>query len=175
MGPLWRLGEPSVWGGAFLGSFSLLRKTRIAVLVRDLPLAGLGFPPTPLPALSSLGPAWGRAPLWRGPFAALLLAPIVMATLFCGAAPVVARSPFCRPEEDPFLLLESTLRSLQEILRRSQGGPLRRPWDEQPYGEEEITILEEEVMPAIEQCLSRVEELDQRLVNQRERLQLRGA
>ncbi len=95
--------------------------------------------------------------------------------MFCGAAPVVARSPFCRPEEDPFLLLESTLRSLQEILRRSQGGPLRRPWDEQPYGEEEITLLEEEVMPAIEQCLSRVEELDQRLVGQRERLQLRGA
>ena len=45
-----------------------------------------------------------------------------MATLFCGAAPVVARSQFCRPEEDPFLLLESTLRSLQEILRRSKGG-----------------------------------------------------
>ena len=98
-----------------------------------------------------------------------------MATMFCGAAPVVARSPFCRPEEDPFLLLESTLRSLQEILRRSQGKPLRRPWDEQPYGEEEITLLEEEVMPAIEQCLVRVGELDQRLVSQRERLQLRGA
>ena len=133
------------------------------------------IPPTPLPALSSLGPAWSRAPLSRGPFAALLLAPIVMATMFCGAAPVLARSPFCRPEEDPFLLLESTLRSLQEILRRSQGLPLRRPWDEQPYGEEEITLLEEEVMPAIEQCLLRVEELDQRLVSQRERLQLRGA
>jgi hypothetical protein len=80
---------------------------------------------------------------------------------------VAARSPFCRPEEDPFLLLESTLRSLQEILRRSQGMPLRRPWDEQSYGEEEITLLEEEVMPAIEQCLARVEELDQRLVRQR--------
>jgi hypothetical protein len=95
------------------------------------------------------------------------LAPIVMATLSCGAAPVVARSPFCRPEEDPFLLLESTLRSLQEILRRSQGNLLWRPWIEQPYGEEEITILEEEVMPAIEQCLARVGELNQRLVRQR--------
>jgi len=103
------------------------------------------------------------------------LAPIVMATLFCGAAAVVSRSLFCRPEEDPFLLLESTLRSLQEILRCSQGMPLRRPWIEQPYGEEEITLLEEEVMPAIQQCLARVEELDQRLVRQRERLQLRGA
>ncbi|MFM8275819.1 MAG: hypothetical protein ACKN89_02310 [Cyanobium sp.] len=95
-----------------------------------------------------------------------------MATLFCGAAQVVARSQFCRPEEDPFLLLESTLRSLQEILRRSQGGPLRRPWIEQSYGEEEITVLEEEVMPAIEQCLLRVGELDQRLLGQRGQLQL---
>jgi hypothetical protein len=69
-------------------------------------------------------------------------------------------SAFCRPEEDPFLLLESTLRSLQEILRRSQGGPLRRPWIEQPYGEEEIARQEEEVMPAIEQCLAQVEEID---------------
>ena len=90
-----------------------------------------------------------------------------MATLFFGAAPVVSRSLFCRPEEDPFLLLESTLRSLREILRRSQAGPLRRPLDEQPYGEEEITLLEDEVIPAIEQCLVRVEELDQRLMSQR--------
>jgi hypothetical protein len=29
-----------------------------------------------------------------------------------------AASPFCRPEEDPFLILESTLRSVQEIVRR---------------------------------------------------------
>jgi hypothetical protein len=90
-----------------------------------------------------------------------------MATLFCGAAPVVSRSLLCRPEEDPFLLLESTLRVIEGILQRSQGQPLRRPWIEQPYGEEEITLLEEEVMPAIEQCLSRVKELDQRLVSQR--------
>ncbi len=65
------------------------------------------------------------------------------------------------------VLVESTLRSLQEILRRSQGGPLRRPWIEQPCGEEEITLLEEEVMPAIEQCLLRVQKLDQRLLGQR--------
>ena len=62
-----------------------------------------------------------------------------------------AASPFCRPEEDPFLLLESTLRSMEEILRRRRGLPLRRTWIEQPYGEEEITILEEEVIPAIQQ------------------------
>ncbi len=80
----------------------------------------------------------------------------------------VARSLFCRPEEDPFLLLESTLRSIEGMLRRRQGLPLRRSWIEQPYGEEEVTLLEEEVMPAIQQCLERVEELDQQLMAQRE-------
>jgi hypothetical protein len=74
-----------------------------------------------------------------------------------------ASSPFCRPEEDPFLLLESTLRSMEEILRRNRGLPLRRTWIEQPYGEEEITILEEEVIPAIQQCLARVDEIDQEI------------
>ena len=110
------------------------------------------------------------------------MAPIVMATcsargcaargyaaLSCAAAPMAAASPFCRPEEDPFLLLESSLRAVQEILLRRRGLPLRRAWIEQPYGEEELTLLEEEVLPAIEQCLSRVEELDQRLLAQRER------
>ena len=81
-----------------------------------------------------------------------------------------AASPFCRPEEDPFLLLESTLRAMQGILRRHQGLPLRRTWIEQPYGEEEITLLEEEVLPVIQQCLARVEELDQRLLAQQELL-----
>ena len=50
------------------------------------------------------------------------------------------------------------LRSIEEILRRSRGMALRRTWIEQPYDEEEITILEEEVIPAIQQCLSRVDD-----------------
>jgi hypothetical protein len=68
------------------------------------------------------------------------------------------------------LLLESTLRSIEEILRRSRGMALRRTWIEQPYGEEEITLLEEEVIPAIQQCLKRVDELDERLLAQQELL-----
>jgi len=80
-------------------------------------------------------------------------------------------SPFCGPEEDPFLLLESTLRSVEEILLRRRGLPLRRTWIEQPYGEEEITLLEEEVIPAIQQCLARIDELDERLLAQQELLQ----
>ena len=54
---------------------------------------------------------------------------------------------------------------------RCGGGlPLRRTWIEQPYGEEEITLLEEEVIPAIQQCLKRVDELDERLLAQQELL-----
>ena len=44
------------------------------------------------------------------------------------------RSPFCRPEEDPFLLLESTQKAIEGILRGHAGRPLRRTWIEQPYG-----------------------------------------
>ena len=44
------------------------------------------------------------------------------------------------------------------------------PGSKQPYGEEEITLLEEEVIPAIQQCLKRVDELDERLLAQQELL-----
>ncbi len=71
-----------------------------------------------------------------------------------------ADSPFCQPEEDPFLLLDSTLRSVQEIRLRRRGLPLRRTWNEQPDGEEEITLLAEEALQSIQQCLPRVDELD---------------
>jgi hypothetical protein len=60
---------------------------------------------------------------------------------------------------------------VEEILLRRRGLPLRRTWIEQPYGEEEITLLEEEVIPAIQQCLARVDELDERLLAQQELLQ----
>ncbi|WP_296367041.1 hypothetical protein [Vulcanococcus sp. Clear-D1] len=80
-----------------------------------------------------------------------------MATLPSGV------SAFCRPEEDPFLLLESCGKAIESILRGHVGRPLRRTWIEHPYGEEEITLLEEEVLPAIQQCLLRVEEIDQAL------------
>ncbi len=48
-----------------------------------------------------------------------------------------AASPFCRPEEDPFLLLESSLKAIERILQLRRGLPLRRTWIEQPYGEED--------------------------------------
>ncbi len=61
-----------------------------------------------------------------------------------------AASPFCRPEEDPFLLLESSLKAIERILQLRRGLPLRRAWIDQPYGEEEITLMEEEVIHAIQ-------------------------
>ena len=88
----------------------------------------------------------------------------IMVSLSAGA------SPFCRPEEDPFLLLESTLRSIEVVLMLRRDLPLRRTWSEQPYGEEESTLLEEEVLPAIRQCLARVDALDERLLAQQELL-----
>ncbi|MDM7953892.1 MAG: hypothetical protein QUV07_11860 [Cyanobium sp. CZS 25K] len=79
-----------------------------------------------------------------------------------------AVSPFCRPEEDPFLLLDSSLKAIERILQLRRGLPLRRTWIEQPYGEEEITILEEQVIPAIQQCLARIDELDGKIQAQQE-------
>ena len=77
-------------------------------------------------------------------------------------------SPFCRPEEDPFLLLQSTLSCVERILKLSVGQPLRRTWIEHPYGEEEIALLEEEVLPAIQQCLQRVDTIDQVLLEEQD-------
>ena len=96
------------------------------------------------------------------------------ASPFC--RPIAPEGAFCKPEEDPFLLLESSLKAIERILLLLRRGlPLRRTWIEQPYGEEEITLLEEEVIPAIQQCLARVDELDERLLAQQEQLQKREA
>ena len=69
-------------------------------------------------------------------------------------------SPYSRPEEDPVLLLQSTLKAVEVMLRRSAGQAMRRSWIAVPYGEEEITRLEEEVIPVLRSYLERVEEID---------------
>ena len=76
----------------------------------------------------------------------------------------VSSSPLCRHEEGPFLLLESTFHAVQDILVRRRGQPLRRSWLDRPYGEEDITLLEEEVLPALKGCLARIAELDEWLL-----------
>ena len=90
-----------------------------------------------------------------------------MATLFAGSS--AATSLFCRPEEDPFLLLESTLRTVVNILQRRRGLPLCRTWIAHPYGGEEITLLEEEVIPALLRLKERVDEIDDELEQAYER------
>jgi hypothetical protein len=69
----------------------------------------------------------------------------------------VAPSPFCSPEENPLLLLQSTVRCVERILQRSAGRPLRRTLIEFLYGEG-ITLLEE-VIPAIQQRPQRLGKL----------------
>ncbi len=80
------------------------------------------------------------------------------------AAAATAASPFCRPEEDPFLRLKSSLRAVRDILLRRRGLPLRCSWIEQPYGEEELTLLVEELLPVLQRMLLWVDAIDQRLL-----------
>jgi hypothetical protein len=67
--------------------------------------------------------------------------------------------------EDPFCLVESCQKAIEWILRShaASGQPIRRAWSEVPYGEEELTRLEEELLPAMAALLERVGEIDRRL------------
>jgi hypothetical protein len=73
-------------------------------------------------------------------------------------------SQVCRPEEDPFVLLQRARIAIEWILLMREGLPLRRTWIERPYGEEEVALLEEEVLPAIRECLERVDQIDDELL-----------
>jgi hypothetical protein len=64
---------------------------------------------------------------------------------------------------DPFALLESCQKAIKWILLTHQGKPIQRCWINHPYGEEELTCLEEELLPAVEAMLARVAEIDQKL------------
>jgi len=54
--------------------------------------------------------------------------------------------------------------------RSARGLLIPRPWIDHPYGEEEITRLEEEVMPVIAAFLARIDEIDQALEAEQEAL-----
>ena len=82
---------------------------------------------------------------------------VVTAAPSAVCSPIAPGGAFCSPTADPFLLLQSTLSCVERILQRSSGRPLRRTWIEFPYGEEEITLLEEEVIPAIQQRPQRLD------------------
>jgi hypothetical protein len=66
-------------------------------------------------------------------------------------------SSSCRASErDPVALVESYQRSLLWLLQSHRREPLRRCWIDRPYGEEEITRLENELLPAMENFLARI-------------------
>jgi len=56
--------------------------------------------------------------------------------------------------EDPVGLVESCYRAVEWILatHAAKGALIPRPWIDHPYGEEEITLLEEELLPAMAEC-----------------------
>ena len=74
--------------------------------------------------------------------------------------------------EDPVCLVEACRKAIEWILitHTARGRLVPRPWIDHPYGEEEITLLEEELLPAMERFLSRVEEIDLRLEAEHEAL-----
>ena len=72
-------------------------------------------------------------------------------------------SPYARPEEDPVALVESCYKAILWILRSHEGRQLRRTWIDQPYGEEELTRLEQELLPAMAGFLQRINEIDAEL------------
>ena len=102
-------------------------------------------------ALLVSGLPWARSHRCAAP------APLTMALITSMAA------GFGSPQEDPFLLLESTLKAVERLLRHADQRPLQRCWIDHPYGEEELTRLEEEVLPAISRCLQRIDEIDHEL------------
>jgi len=62
--------------------------------------------------------------------------------------------------EDPFSLLESCQRALEWILYQHRHQLIPRCWIDHPFGEEELTLLQEELMLVLERLLRRIEEID---------------
>ncbi len=75
---------------------------------------------------------------------------------------MLSRAVGCGPE-DPVVLVESCYRAMEMLLatHTARGLLIPRPWVDHPYGEEEITLLEEELLPAMAAFLERVEAIDQ--------------
>jgi hypothetical protein len=64
--------------------------------------------------------------------------------------------------EDQVGLLDSCYRAVKWILATdiAKGLLIPRPWIDHPYGKEETALLEEELLPAMEVFLSRVDAID---------------
>jgi hypothetical protein len=73
----------------------------------------------------------------------------------------MAVSTFHNPcDGDPFAVADAALQRLLQILAAHRQRPLLRRWIDHPYGEEEITLLEEEVIPALLRLKERVDAID---------------
>ena len=82
----------------------------------------------------------------------------------------MAVSTFHDPgNSDPFAVADAALQRLLQILAAHRQRPLLRRWIDHPYGEEEITLLEEEVIPALLRLKERVDEIDDELEQAYER------
>lgn len=73
--------------------------------------------------------------------------------------------------EDPVALVESCYRAVEWLLatHTARGLLIPRVWVDHPYGEEEITLLEEELLPAMASFLERVEAIDRLIEADQER------
>ncbi len=76
---------------------------------------------------------------------------------------------FLFQNDDAFLVLENTVKEINRILRASGKGPLHRTWVDLPYGEEEICLLEDELLPIAQAVLDRIEEIDLKIQVEQER------
>jgi hypothetical protein len=76
-------------------------------------------------------------------------------------------------EEDQFAVMEVCRQVIEGVLRRSaaEGRFIPRGWIDVPYGEEEMALLEEKVLPVLEGVLQQVEEIDQRVRRHRRLIQ----
>ncbi|WP_368412354.1 hypothetical protein [Synechococcus sp.] len=76
---------------------------------------------------------------------------------------------FLFQNDDAFLVLENAVKEISRILRASGNGPLHRTWVDLPYGEEEICLLEDELLPIAQMVLDRIEEIDLKIQVEQER------
>ena len=78
-----------------------------------------------------------------------------------------------RVQEDPFAVMEVCRQVLEGVLRRSaaEGMFIPRGWIDVTYGEEEMALLEEEVLPVLARPLQQVDEFDKRLRRHRRLIQ----
>ena len=81
-------------------------------------------------AFLTSGPYWDRSRRCAALGAESMAMLSAAASPFC--RPIAPEGAFCKPEEDPFLLLESSLKAIERILLLRRGLPLRRTWIEQP-------------------------------------------